>query len=143
MEVTVPSVADPTLSTEGVHVLSVNISFLPVDPQGGWAANVHPLEEQILSTLEVYAPGLGDRIMGGLVITPDDFCSRYRVDYSHVNFYERLLQSYGERVRTPIEGLYLCGIDAEPVNAITGRAGRVAALLALGEAMGKGVSHHE
>jgi phytoene dehydrogenase-like protein len=50
-----------------------------------------------------------------------------------MNFYERLVRSYGEGVRTPIKGLYLCGLDAEPVTAITGRAGRVAALLALAE----------
>jgi phytoene dehydrogenase-like protein len=143
MEVTVPSVADPTLSTKGVHVLSVNMPFLPVGPQGGWAANAHLLKEKILSALEVYAPGLGDRIINGLVVTPDDFRARYGADYSYINFYERLLRSYGESVRTPINGLYLCGVDAEPVNAITGRAGRVAALLALAEEIGGGNSRHE
>lgn len=133
MEVTVPSIADPTLSTEGVHVLSVNTSFLPAYPQGGWEANAYVLEKKILSALEGYAPGLSDRTISRLIITPDDFRARYGTSYSDVNFYERLLRSYGESVRTPIKGLYLCGLDAEPVTAMTGRAGRVAALLALAE----------
>ena len=133
MEVTVPSVADPTLSAKGVHVLSVNIPFLPAYPHGGWEANAHVLEKKILSALEGYAPGLSNRIINRLVITPDDFRARYGTDYSHMNFYERLLRSYGESVRTEIQGLYLCGLDAEPLTAITGRAGRVAALLALAE----------
>jgi phytoene dehydrogenase-like protein len=91
------------------------------------------LKKRVLSLLENYAPGLKDRITSGFVITPDDFHDRYGDDTSHANFLERLLVSYGERVRTPIRGLYLCGVDAEPVNAITGRAGRAAASLALKE----------
>ena len=39
----------------------------------------------------------------------------------------RLLASYEARIRTPIAGLYLCGRAAEPVNAMCGRAGRIAA----------------
>jgi phytoene dehydrogenase-like protein len=38
-----------------------------------------------------------------------------------------LLASYEARIRTPIAGLYLCGRTAEPVNALCGRAGRIAA----------------
>ena len=133
MEITVPTIADPTLTTAGAHVLSVRIPFLPINPDGGWAANEAVLKKRVLSLLENYAPGLKDRITSGFVITPDDFHDRYGVDTSHTNFLERLLASYRERVRTPIKGLYLCGVDAEPVNAITGRAGRAAASLALQE----------
>lgn len=133
MEVTAPSIADPSLSTEGVHILSVNVPFLPIGPLGGWEATSPILEKRVLSDLERYAPGLRDRVITGMVITGGDFRAKYRAQYSSPNFYERLLRSYGESVRTSIKGLYLCGIDAEPANAITGRAGRVAALLALAE----------
>ena len=132
-EVTVPSVADPSLSPEGVHVLSVNVPFLPVRPSGGWESNLPILEKRILSDLEHYAPGLKDRVLKGMVITTDDHRARHGADYARPNFYERLLRSYGDSVRTPIKGLYLCGLDAEPATAVTGRAARVAALLALAE----------
>jgi phytoene dehydrogenase-like protein len=39
----------------------------------------------------------------------------------------RLVASYEARIRTPIAGLYLCGRAAEPVDALSGRAGRIAA----------------
>jgi phytoene dehydrogenase-like protein len=133
MEITVPSIADPSLSVKGVHVLSANIPFLPISPRGGWEANMSILETQILSELEIYAPGLKDRVIEAKIITPDDIRARHGRDWSSPNFYERLLRSYGDSVRTPIKGLYLCGLDAEPTNAVTGRAGRVAALLALAE----------
>jgi hypothetical protein len=43
---------------------------------------------------------------------------------------KRLLSSYTDRIGTPIDGLLLCGSDAEPMDAISGRAGRIAASLA-------------
>jgi phytoene dehydrogenase-like protein len=42
-----------------------------------------------------------------------------------------LLPSAG-RISTPIEGLFLCGAAAEPVDSISGRAGRIAANIAGG-----------
>jgi len=121
------------LATDGVHILSVNVPFLPVCPLGGWETNSIVLEKRILSELEPYAPGLKERLIKGTVLTADDVRARHGTEYASPNFYERLLRSYGESVRTPITGLYLCGPDAEPANAITGRAGRVAALLALAD----------
>jgi len=44
-----------------------------------------------------------------------------------------MLAPWRARVGTPIRGLYLCGRDAEPVPAAGGRAGRIAASIALKE----------
>jgi len=143
MEITVPSIADPTLTTADVHILSVRIPFLPINPDGGWAANESVLKKNVLSLLENYAPGLNDRIINGFVITPDEFRENYGADTCNANFLERLLAPYGERVRTSIKGLYLCGVDAEPVSAITGRAARAAASLALKEFTEKGAPRDE
>ena len=41
-----------------------------------------------------------------------------------------LLASYSQRIGTPIDGLFLCGGDAEPIDGISGRAGRIAAGIA-------------
>jgi phytoene dehydrogenase-like protein len=42
----------------------------------------------------------------------------------------RLLSGAAERIATPIAGLLLCGEEAEPADAISGRAARQAARLA-------------
>ncbi len=43
----------------------------------------------------------------------------------------RLLAGAAERIETPVRGLLLCGIDAEPVHALSGRAARQAAGMAV------------
>ena len=44
---------------------------------------------------------------------------------------ERLLAGATERIGTPVRGLYLCGIEAEPADAVSGRAARHAVRAAL------------
>lgn len=44
---------------------------------------------------------------------------------------DRLLAGAAARIETPVAGLLLCGADAEPANAISGRAARQAVRLAL------------
>jgi hypothetical protein len=43
----------------------------------------------------------------------------------------RLLAGASQRIETAIPGLLLCGIDAEPIHAVSGRAARQAAGIAL------------
>ncbi len=43
----------------------------------------------------------------------------------------RLQAGAAERIETPVRGLLLCGIDAEPVHALSGRAARQAAGMAV------------
>ncbi|MDE2266719.1 MAG: hypothetical protein KGL29_12515, partial [Alphaproteobacteria bacterium] len=47
-----------------------------------------------------------------------------------------LLAGWRERIATPIDGLLLCGEAAEPVPAVSGRAARIAAGLALARSKG-------
>ena len=46
---------------------------------------------------------------------------------------ERLLAGARARIDTPLRGLFLCGADAEPLNALCGRAARQAADFAIAE----------
>jgi phytoene dehydrogenase-like protein len=126
MEVTVPTVADPELAPAGGHVLSVLLPDMPIALEGGWRLGRNTLRRRVLTILEAYAPGLKDRIVSELLLTPDEAAPRNGA----VPAVARLLSSYGDRIRTPLPGLLLCGSTAEPVDAISGRAGRIAALFA-------------
>ena len=64
--------------------------------------------------------------MAHRVVTPDD-ANPDGGTASSEPLSTRLLASYEGRMRTPVAGLYLCGETAEPVNAVSGRAGRLAA----------------
>jgi len=132
-EATIPSVADPALCPEGTHVLSIRIPYLPAILPGGWEAAAESLRRRVLTMMEAYAPGLMSRIEASVVLTPEDFRVRYGAAHGGSHLLERLLQPYETRIRTPVRGLYLCGSDAEPADAISGRSGRMAAMIALAE----------
>lgn len=133
MEITVPSIADASLSPEGQHVMSVRVPYLPFLPEGGWSARRDVLAERIIATLEAYAPGLRERIVARELLTPDDITARYGANVGERASVRRLLTPCVTRARTPVAGLYLCGASAEALSAVSGCAGRVAANLVLAE----------
>jgi len=133
MEITVPSVADPALAPEGQHIMSVRIPYLPLLPEGGWSTRRDVLADRVIATLESYAPGLRERIVGRELLTPDDIASRYGTDADDAASVRRLLTPCVTRARTPLPGLYLCGASAEALSTISGCAGRVAANLVLSQ----------
>ena len=133
MEITVPSIADTTLSPEGQHVVSVRVPYLPLLPDGGWDARRDVLADRIVATLESYAPGLRERIVARELLTPDDIAARYGADTGDTTNVRRLLTPCVTRARSPLPGIYLCGASAEALSAVSGCAGRVAANLVLAE----------
>lgn len=131
LEITVPSVADHALATKGRHIVSVHVPFLPRAPQEGWALLSDVLKKRVLMTLESYAPGFADRVSETLVMTPDDIFERYNSGEGAASI-ARLLAPYADRIRAPLPGLFFCGASAEPMDAVSGRAGRLAARMVLG-----------
>ena len=126
LEVTVPTIADPSLAPKSCHVLSALLAYMPAASPGAWEAHREALKKRVLTTLEGFAPGLKERIVAQRVVMPDA-ASPVGGTASSQSISTRLLASYEARMRTPIAGLYLCGEIAEPVSAISGRAGRLAA----------------
>jgi phytoene dehydrogenase-like protein len=129
LEVVVPTAADPALAPMGQHVVSIRIAPLPRHPAGGWDAA--RLAAKAIAALERCAPGLARHVTGAQVLTPDDIAKHYGEE-DEVTV-ERVLSDWPPRILTPIEGLFLCGAASEPVGAVSGRAGRIAAALALRE----------
>jgi phytoene dehydrogenase-like protein len=128
MEATVPTIADGTLAQGGSHVLSALVPYVPASPDGGWLGGHELLRRRALATLESFAPGLRDRVVAFRVLTPGHEGGGPK---SCVSLFAspaaRLVASYEARIRTPIAGLYLCGRAAEPMDVLSGRAGRIAA----------------
>ncbi|MGQ0742566.1 MAG: phytoene desaturase family protein [Alphaproteobacteria bacterium] len=137
MEAAVPSVADPSMSPQGQHVLSARVPYLPLLSQATWNARREVLAERVLATLESYAPGLRERIVKQELLTPSDIAARYGTQTAEAGGVQRLLTPCVARARTPLPGVYLCGASAEAVSAVSGCAGRVAARLVLEERAGQ------
>jgi phytoene dehydrogenase-like protein len=137
IEITIPTIADPSLAPASFHVLSALLPYMPAAVPGGWEVHREVLRKRVLATLEDFAPGLKERVVAHGVITPDD-SNPVGGTASLQSTSARLLGSYEARMRMPIAGLYLCGETAEPVSAVSGRAGRLAAGLVVMEGQAAG-----
>jgi phytoene dehydrogenase-like protein len=124
LEATLPSVADPSLTPDGQHVLSVWVQYVP------FRGNIAPqaIYDLALATLEQFAPGLRDLVLHAQVLTPQDFETRYGLSEGHLYggeialeqaFYLRPIPGYAQ-YRTPIEQLYVCGSATHPGGGISG-----------------------
>ena len=137
LEMTIPSIADPTLAPEGSHVLSAVFHSAPYRLRdGGWddAGGDH-VGDLALKAMEEVAPGLSDRVVARRVSTPVDLerdlaltegCAMHAEPGLDQFFAWRPLLGHA-RYRFAIPGLYLAGSGAHPGGGLTGAPGANAA----------------
>ncbi|CAN5797715.1 NAD(P)/FAD-dependent oxidoreductase [soil metagenome] len=136
LEVTIPSLVDPSLAPEGKHVMSILVQAAPRKlREGGWASERDRVADIAVKSMERFAPGLGELVEAREVITPEDMETDYGLTGGHVYHAEPALDQFfawrplnGEaRYRLQIEGLYLAGSGAHPGGGVTGGPGANAA----------------
>jgi phytoene dehydrogenase-like protein len=136
LDVTIPSLLDPSLCPPDRHVMSVYVQFAPYQLAGtDWTTARDQLATTVVRTLERYAPGIWNAIEHRLVLTPVDLEETYGLTRGHIHHGEQSIdQLFSMRptlgwaqYRTPIDGLFLCGAGTHPGGAITGLSGRNAA----------------
>lgn len=136
LDVWVPTVDDPTLAPEGHEVVSLLVSYAPMELEGGWTeAARERLLQGALAVLEEVAPGVRDRVVAHELLAPPDLAERYGLTGGHLFHGEPALdQLYFmrpvpalARYATPIGGLYLCGSGSHPGGGLTGQPGALAA----------------
>lgn len=132
MEVTLPVAVAPTLAASGRHLVSVLVGPLPANVEGGWRSMKSLLAAKVIAALSRHMPGLATHLVGVEVLSPEDAREAYGADDAFGGKVEasRLLADWRSRVRTPMPGLVLCGASADPVGAVSGRGGRMAACFA-------------
>jgi len=132
MEVVLPVAADPALAPQGRHLVSVLVGPVPAEIEGGWKAAKSLLAAKVVAQLSRHLPGLSRHLVGIEVLTPDEARHGFGADDAFGGAVDaaRLLADWRERVRTPMPGLILCGAAADPVGAVSGRGGRMAACFA-------------
>ena len=135
LEITVPSLADPSLAPAGKHVMSVIVQYAPYALKGGWAAQRQAFTERILATLSTYAPQLRGSLLASELLTPPDIEREFRITGGHWHHAELALDQFlmvrpvpgAAQYQTPLTGLYLCGAGSHPGGGVMGLAGRNAA----------------
>ncbi|MGO9933796.1 MAG: phytoene desaturase family protein [Steroidobacteraceae bacterium] len=135
MEITIPSINDPTLAPAGQHVLSAIVQYAPYALKEGWEKARQRFLDTALDTLERFAPGLRGCIVGAEVMTPADMEQEFRSSGGHWHHgdlaFDQILMVRpvpgAAQYRTPVAGLFLCGAGCHPGGGVMGIAGRNAA----------------
>ena len=133
VEMLIPTTLDPSLAPEGQHVASLFCQQF--SPDVDWEQHRDTAAELIIDTVEAYAPGFKDLIVGRQVLSPLDLenvLGLVRGDIMHgvlsldQMYSARPVLGYGN-YRTPIDGLFLCGSGTHPGGGVTGVPGHNAA----------------
>jgi phytoene dehydrogenase-like protein len=136
LDVTIPTILDPSLAPDGKHVLSACVQFAPFKlKEGNWDARRKDLADAVINTLAAYAPNLPGLVEGIQVITPKDLETSYGFTGGHIFHGELALDQLftmrpvldWARYKTPIRGLFLCSSGTHPGNGLTGASGANAA----------------
>lgn len=127
---------DPGLVTEGRHVLTTFVQYVPYRlRQGNWDACRETLGDRVQAIIGRYAPNFPDSIVARRVVTPLDLETTFGITEGNIFhgdisleqlFFMRPIPGWA-RYGTPIGNLYLCGAGTHPGGGVTGAPGYNAA----------------
>jgi phytoene dehydrogenase-like protein len=133
LDLSLPTLSDPSLAPPGKHVLSIHVQFAPFTlAEGGWDTARDALVTTVMRTLDRYAPGIESLVEHQQVITPLDLERTYGLTGGHIFHGEPSLDQLftmrpilgWSQYRTPIAGLFLCGAGTHPGGGITAGPGQ-------------------
>ncbi len=136
LDITIPSLSDPSLAPNGKHVMSIHVQYAPTRlTEGDWNSRGQEFADTVINHLATYAPDLKDLIIEGQVITPLDLEQTYGVSGGNIHHGEQVLDQFftfrpligWAQYRTPLNRVYLCGAGTHPGGGITGLSGANAA----------------
>jgi phytoene dehydrogenase-like protein len=136
LEISVPTMLDPSLAPAGRHVMSVVAHYAPHTLAAGtWADEREPLFNRVMAVLDDHFPGLPGRVVGREIVTPADLEARWGLSGGHIFHGEMTLDQWWvarpllgwARHRTPIGGLFLAGAGAHPGGGAAGLPGLLGA----------------
>jgi phytoene dehydrogenase-like protein len=141
VEMLIPSTLDDSLAPSGQHVASLFCQHVaPELPDGrSWDDAREEVADLMIATVERYAPGFGQSVIGRQILSPLDLERQFGLlggDIFHgaltLNqlFSARPMLGHAD-YRGPLKGLYHCGSGAHPGGGVTGAPGHNAAQVIL------------
>jgi phytoene dehydrogenase-like protein len=136
IELTIPSLADPSLAPANQHVVSAYVQFAPYALRGTtWDMERDRFGQIVTRAIDRFAPGFETSVLARQVITPLDLERDFGLTEGQIFhgelaldqlFLARPLLGWSDS-RTPIRNLFLCGVGTHPGTGLDGRSGRLAA----------------
>ncbi|MED5386845.1 MAG: NAD(P)/FAD-dependent oxidoreductase [Pseudomonadota bacterium] len=135
LDISIPSVHDPSLAPAGAHVLSAIVQYAPHDLKGGWDSAREPFKNLVIERINQYAPGIKEQIVQSELLTPEDLEGEFNMTGGHWHHGEISLDQImmmrpfpgASQYATSVSGLFLCGAGAHPGGGVMGLAGKNAA----------------
>ncbi|KAF7643470.1 hypothetical protein LDENG_00238760 [Lucifuga dentata] len=143
LEMTIPSVLDPTLAPPGCHVVLLFTQFTPYHIEGReWTdQDREAYADTVFDWVERYAPGFKGSVVGRDILTPPDLERIFGLTGGNIFhgsmsldqlYLARPLPSLSD-YRSPVKGLYLCGSGSHPGGGVMGSPGWNAALTVMAD----------
>ncbi len=136
LDILIPTISDPSLASDGQHLMSIDVRYLPYNLRGtDWESERPLLTERILNLLSLHAPDIKNNILHQQTITPLDYEHEYGLPEGSIHHGQMGLDQLlimrpvagFARYKTPIDNLYLCGSGTHPGGGVTGVPGYNAA----------------
>lgn len=128
-----PSTSDDTAAPAGKHLLTVDVHYVPANPNGKpWnKTDTKLLIDKTIADIETYCPTFSQQVEAIAAITPQELkevygvatasCWHLPMDENHL-LEDRCLPGY-KGYKTDIHNLYLCGSATYPSGNVTGAPG--------------------
>eukprot|EP00045_Choanoeca_perplexa_P009140 m.87236 g.87236 ORF g.87236 m.87236 type:complete len:569 (+) comp14768_c0_seq1:1055-2761(+) len=142
VEMTIPSVVDPTLAPDGSHVVQLFVQYAPYELKAGsWASPdfKQAFVDRVFQVVDKFAPNFSSSVLAYDALSPLDLEQIFGLHKGNI-FHGALglhqlafmrpapgFSSY----QMPLKGLYLCGSGASPGGGVMGAPGRNAARLVI------------
>jgi phytoene dehydrogenase-like protein len=136
IEMTLPTVYDPSLAPPGKHIMGVFVQYAPYTlRQGTWDDLRESFADRVIDCIAEHAPNIRDIVLHRQVLTPLDIERTYGITGGNIfhgamspdqMFFSRPVMGWA-RYATPLRNLYLCGSGAHPGGGVIGAAGYNAA----------------
>jgi len=136
LELTIPTMYDPTLAPPGRHIMGIFLQYAPYTLRdGAWDQLREPYADCVIDLIAEYAPNIRSIIVDRQVLTPHDLKRRFGLTGGNIFHGEMSLDQMFAmrpvpscaRYGTPIRGLYLCGSGTHPGGGVMGAPGYNAA----------------
>ena len=133
LDITIPSLHDPSMAPAGAHVMSIYMQFAPFQlaRRRSWQEATRDLNRVVMGTLAHHAPGIEQLVVHTQVVTPADLQETYGLTGGHILHGEPSIDQLftmrpilgWAQYRTPIDRLYLCGAGTHPGGGVTAGSG--------------------
>ncbi len=127
-----PSVADPGLAPAGRHIMTLSVFHAPYRlAEGDWAQERERFGRRVIDTCAEYIPNLKDIIIDTRFWSPKDIEDEFGTIEGNIthgdilpanHFSLRPFAGWSD-YRTPVRGLYLCGVGTWPGGNVSGIPG--------------------